>query len=95
MHDFAYIFTQIIFDLGNNKNIFWPLLFMCSIYAYGVHGNMLYLYLNVKIICKYNFFLLILDLKHFTGIKFCILFWLQSKLMIFIVVHPTKNIYAK
>ena len=47
-------------------------------------------YLNVTIICGY-IFLRILDSKHVTGIKFCILFWARSNLMIFIVVSPTKK----
>ncbi len=40
-------------------------------------------------------FLQILDSKHFNGIKFCILFWVQSNLMIFIVVSLTNKYLCK
>ena len=32
------------------------------------------------------------DFKHNTGIKFFVLFWFWSNLMVFIVVSPTNNI---
>ncbi len=38
-----------------------------------------------------TFFLWILDSKHFIGIKFCVLFWAWSNLIIFIVISPTNK----
>ena len=55
-----------------------------------VTSSSIFNYLNVTIICR-CIFLRILDSKHFTGIKFCVLFWVLSNLMIFIVLSPTNQ----
>ena len=52
---------------------------------------MILMYICNTIICRQKFFFADFDSKHFTGIKFCVLSWVGSNLMIFIVILPPQT----